>query len=389
MTEKINKFCFYWQSQDSEGDDSFTEWKLFTPDSDVIQLIWKHIHQGKFTSVSFAEELYKSFFSKRVWLTDNAVSILIETDIINSVCNMYWSLNFNINSEVWGRLSVRQTHFRHLSLNEYEKLQIFLNYSLHEDHNSTDSDILLIITLFKSTVNLSISLRFSSVMQITSLKPIKKPAFDMLTKSNTSAKKTATSKPFIIITLKAFIFTDSSFLCFSLLVLLEPDLVNEEDELMQLFNEDEASESFSELKDLWDQVKLLKLKKLALTQFADEKISFLMLLTAWLNETLLLQEEDVISAGAFIKQLLNELSVQTDWTLINKISNWCNDYKVSICDHSTSCNQICSAVNHFFLLKSHIFTHIKAHQAKISQWAEKKDVNWVNELSDCHRKWVS
>ena len=89
MTEKINKFCFYWQSQDSEGDDSFTEWKLFTPDSDVIQLIWKHIHQGKFTSAGFAEELYKSFFPRRVWLADNAVSILIKADIINSVCNTY------------------------------------------------------------------------------------------------------------------------------------------------------------------------------------------------------------------------------------------------------------------------------------------------------------
>ena len=151
---------------------------------------------------------------------------------------------------------------------------------------------------------------------------------------------------------------------------------------MQLFSEDEALKLFSELKNLWDQVKLLKLKKLALTQFADEKISFLTLLTVWLNETLLLQEEDVIFTDAFIKQLLNEPSVWADWTFIDKISNRCNDYKVSICDHSTSHNQIYSAVNHFFLLKSCIFIYTEPHQVKVSQWAEKEDINWVNDLSD-------
>ena len=69
---------------------------------------------------------------------------------------------------------------------------------------------------------------------------------------------------------------------------------------MQLSGEDEAPE-FSELEDLQNQVTLLRLKKLKLTQYTDEKVSFLTLLTARLNETLLLQEEDVISADAFIK----------------------------------------------------------------------------------------
>ena len=51
-------------------------------------------------SDSFAEGRYKSFFLRRACLTDNAVSILIEADITNSVCNSYWSLDFNTNSEV-------------------------------------------------------------------------------------------------------------------------------------------------------------------------------------------------------------------------------------------------------------------------------------------------
>ena len=30
-------------------------------------------------------------------------------------------------------------------------------------------------------------------------------------------------------------------------------------------------------------------------------------------------------------------------------------------------------------MKAHIFTYTEAHQAKISQWAETEDVNWVSE----------
>ena len=202
---------------------------------------------------------------------------------------------------------MRRTHFRHLSLDEHEKLQIFLNYSLHRDHNLTDSDILSATTLFKSTVNLSTSSKSFFIMQITLSKPIKKSVFNMLIKLNTSAKKTATSKPLIITDSQVFIFTDSSLSASSLLS-LKPDLIDEGDELMQLFDEDEELK-FNELKDLRDQIKLLKLKKLKLMQCADEKISFLMLLTVRLNETILLQDEDVMSAGAFIKQLLNELTV--------------------------------------------------------------------------------
>ena len=169
---------------------------------------------------------------------------------------------------------------------------MFLNYSLHEDHDSIDLNILPSTTLFKTTVNLFTSSKFFSVMQITSAKFIKKSAFDTLMKSNTSVKKTAMSKNSV--------FTDFSLPPFSSIVSLKTDLVKEEDELAQLFSEDEASE-FSELEDLQNQVTLLRLKKLELTQYADEKVSFLTLLTARLNETLLLQEEDVISADAFIK----------------------------------------------------------------------------------------
>ena len=137
-------------------------------------------------------------------------------------------------------------------------------------------------------------------MQITLSKSIKKLIFNMLIKLNTSVKKTTTFKPLIIITPQALIFTDSLLSHSSLLVSLKSDLVNEEKELMQLSDEDEETK-FSELKNLKDQIKLLKLKKLKLTQCADEKISFLMLLTVRLNETLLLQDEDVMSAGSFLK----------------------------------------------------------------------------------------
>ena len=292
---------------------------------------------------------------------------------MNNICNMYWSLDFNTNSEVWEGPSVRQTHFRYLSLDEHEKLQVFLNYSLHRDHDSTDSDILPLTMLFKTTVNLFTSLKFFFIMQITSAKFIKKSAFDTLMKLNTSVKKTATSKNLI--------FTDSSLPSSLSIVLLKTDLVKEEDELVQLSDEDEAPE-FSELKDLQNQVTLLRLKKLELAQYADEKVSFLTLLTVRLNETLLLQGEDVISADTFIKWLLDELMIQTDWALVEKIINWHNNFKTSICGHCTSCNQIRSAANHFSLMKAHIFTHTENHQAKISQWAETEDLNWVNEPDD-------
>ena len=205
---------------------------------------------------------------------------------------------------------MRQAHFRHLSLDEHEKLQIFLNYSLHGDHDLTDSDILSATTLFKSTVNLSTSSKSFPAMQTTLSKSIKKSVFDTLIKLNTPAKKTATPKPLIITDPQAPAFTDSPLSASSPLS-LKPDLINEGNELAQLSDEDEEPK-FSELKDLRDQIKLLELKKLKLAQCADEKISFLMLLTVRLNETILLQGEDVVSAGAFIKQLLNELTVQAD-----------------------------------------------------------------------------
>ena len=190
---------------------------------------------------------------------------------------MYWSLDFNTNSEIWEELFMRQTHFRYLSLNDHEKLQVFLNYLLHRDHDFTDSDILS--STFKTTVNLFSSLKSFSVMQIISVKLIKKSAFNILMKLNISVKK--------ITTFKNLIFTDSSLFHFSFFISLKTDLVKEEDELTQLFSENEASE-FSELKNLWDQIQLLQLKKLKLAQYADEKISFLMLLAVRLNETLLL-----------------------------------------------------------------------------------------------------
>ena len=36
IKEEINKFCFHWESQNEESDDSFAMWKLFISDQDVI-----------------------------------------------------------------------------------------------------------------------------------------------------------------------------------------------------------------------------------------------------------------------------------------------------------------------------------------------------------------
>ena len=92
------------------------------------------------------------------------------------------------------------------------------------------------------------------------------------------------------------------------MISLEPEIIENEDELAQLSAEEEIPE-FSEIENLWDQVKLLELEKLELAQASDEKISFLILVAVRLNETLLLQEQDVVSAGQFIKRLLDELSI--------------------------------------------------------------------------------
>ena len=207
IAEEINKSHSHWEPQNEEERDSFTMWKLFTSDQDVIWLIHKHIHQRHFTSVSFTEGNYKSFFLRRVWLTDNAVRILLKADIINSTCNTCWTLNFNINDEVREGPFTGRAHFGLLSLNEHRKLQIFLNYSLHRDHDLSDPDILSVITLFKVTINSSASLKSSSVMQTTPVKQIKKPVFDTLAKLNTSAKKIIMLKALIIITLKLSFLT--------------------------------------------------------------------------------------------------------------------------------------------------------------------------------------
>ena len=283
-------------------------------------------------SVSFTERRYKAFFLRRVRLTDNAVRILLEADIINSTCNTCWPLNFNINDEVWKRLFTgRRTHFDLLSLNEHKKLQIFMNYSLHSDHDLSDHEILSVIIFFKVTVNFTTSSEPSSVMQITPVKQSKKFVFDTLVKSNTSVKKTL-----IIITSKPSVFSDFSLICFSLLI-SQLSSVEAEKELAQLSEEDVSSE-VSELNDLWKQIKLLKLKKIQLTQYTDEKISLLILVAVWLNETLLVQEQDIVSADEFLKLLFSESSVQTDWHFFSKIINWCNDYKIIIFNHWASCD---------------------------------------------------
>ena len=62
IAEEINKSRELWHSSHGEGGDSFTDWKLYAPDNEVIQAIHGHIRQGGFTSSGFAEGRYKEFF---------------------------------------------------------------------------------------------------------------------------------------------------------------------------------------------------------------------------------------------------------------------------------------------------------------------------------------
>ena len=93
-------------------------------------------------------------------------------------------------------------------------------------------------------------------------------------KLNTSVKKTL-----IIIMFKLSVFFNSSLTHFLLLISLKLSSVKAENELAQL-SEKDVLPKFSELNDLQKQIKLLKLKKIQLTQYTDEKISLLILVTA-------------------------------------------------------------------------------------------------------------
>ena len=132
----MNKFCELWNSQYNEREDDFAAWKLYVSDNEIIREIHKLIQWGNFTSEGFAEGCYKDFFLHHACLADNAIRVLIEMNIMNSTCNINWTLNFNINSEVWKRLFTWRTHLNQLSLNDHSKLQIFMNYLLSEKHKS-------------------------------------------------------------------------------------------------------------------------------------------------------------------------------------------------------------------------------------------------------------
>ena len=180
-----------------------------------------------------------------------------------------------------------------------------MNYSLHGDHDPSDHEILPATTLFKVTVNPTTSPEPSSAMQTTPAKQSKKPVFNDLVKLNTPAKKTL-----VITTPKPSVFSDSPLTRSSPLV-PQPGSVEAEEELAQLSEEDVLPEA-SEVNNLRERIKLLELEKIQLAQYADEKISLLTLVAARLDETLLVQGQDIVSAGEFLKLLLSEPSVQAD-----------------------------------------------------------------------------
>ena len=110
IAEEMNKFCELWNSWHDEGEDDFAAWKLYTSDNEIIREIHELIQWGNFMSEGFAEGHYKDFFLCHVCLADNTLRVLIEVNIMNSICNISWTLNFNMNGEVWKGPFTQRAH---------------------------------------------------------------------------------------------------------------------------------------------------------------------------------------------------------------------------------------------------------------------------------------
>ena len=300
-----------------------------------IFILCEFIHWGLFITADFTEEKYKEIFSHCVHLADNTVRILMKADIINMICNTYWPLNFNTNRGVCEGSSACWTHYSSLSLNEHDKLQIFLNCSFHGKHDLTDSKILPITTLFKNiTVIDSKSDIFSVILTLTSTK-ITKLIHNCVVNQSSLSKNTE-HKGYLLISFsllltlsinyksifnQADITEDEEMRLLSVLSFSSDqiNLTDDEEELTRLSDEDNSMK-MNKLVLLCNCVNQLKTEVLKRAHHADKKITFLTLADACLNEVLMMQSQDAVKAGQFIKDLFNEPAIKTDKVLVNKIT---------------------------------------------------------------------
>ena len=432
IAEEMNKFCKLWNSwHDEEGDD-FAAWKLYASDNEIIRGIHELIQWSNFTSEGFAEGHYKDFFLHHVCLADNALRVLIEVNIMNSICNISWTLNFNMNSEVWKRSFTWRTHLDSLSLNDHSKLQIFMNYLLSEKHDLNNADILSAITLYKLTAvadTFTVASSFIWTQSATSVTSVKKlTSIDLTTctvsfrnsiaavsaNSVTSFKKvTSAILTNLLTSSKAAAFTLSQGMTFSmsqismkwsavrsasllsllsflikLLQLLVIVKDEQKEEITHMSDEDETNEQ-SEVTRLKECIAQLKAELHQHAQHTDEKVSFLTLMRSCLDEIILLQRQDVIWADQFIKSLLEEPVIQTNQSLIQKIMTWRNDYKQAILTHAESCNEVQTAAGRFLLTWACLFTHTDQHQAQLTAWTDAQDLQWVDESEDVWIKYLN
>ena len=413
IAEEINKFCELWHSTHDEGGDSFTEWKLYAPDNEVIRAIHEHIWQSQFTSSGFTERCYKEFFLWCIHLADNAVRILVEADIMNSICNINWMLDFNINGEVHEGPSARWAHLRQPSLNDHSKLQVFLNCFLHGEHDSHDSDILPATALFKltaaaepfteestssqatsakSTKKLTITLNLTTTLSLSTtlnlVTSFKKLLLQLLIDITSIMNKTLTKKTTVRPLSTEF---TSSLSLLSSVLNSEPNIAEEENgkegELAQMSGKDDTvdAELITKLEEcIWQ----LKSQNKELAQHSDEKITFLTAAGACLNEVILLQAQDVVKADTFIKKLLDEPAIWVNKSLTQWITAWQNEYKQMIQTHTESRNEIWAAANRFPFTKARLFTHTESHQVKLRVWADEKDLHQVSEPNDQWTKYL-
>ena len=426
IAEKMNKLHELWNSWHDEEEDDFAAWKLYALNNELIREIHELIQWGIFTSEGFAEGCYKDFFLHHVCLADNTVRVLIEVNIINSACNTNWTLNFNTNSEVWEGLFTWRAHLDQLSLNDCSKLQIFMNYLLSDERDLNDSDILSAITLYKltaaadtSTVASSSSVWTQSATSVTSAK--KAASIDLTTctasfknlisavsanctisfKNATSAistnllasTKTVTpqfqqgmSTSISQTSMKwPAVRSASPLPLLSLLIklnqLLITDTDEQEEEITHMSDEKETVE-LNEVTKLKEHVVQLETELHQNAQHTDEKVSFLIIVRSCLDEIILLQGQDVIWAGQFIKTLLTEPAIQADQSLVQKIVIWRNDYKQAILTHSESCDTVQTAADHFPLIWFRLFTHTDQHMTWFTAWAETLNLHWENEPED-------
>ena len=159
------------------------------------------------------------------------------------------------------------------------------------------------------------------------------------------------------------------------------NIIKGEEELVNMSAEKDIKPT-NDLTLLCTRVNQLKAQLLKKTHQADEKITFLTVTGACLNEVLLLQSQNVMKAGEFLKGLLNEPVIWMNQALVNKILTWWNGYKVNIVKHVTAWNKLRTEVTHFSNSRIRLFSHSRRHQQQLISWVKAEDLNRVYEEED-------